>query len=84
MSFSEFDFKWSVHIIDAYTCTKSSTHTCYPHLNFLFEVNDLLLFIMAMRIANTNHASCHKYGYMHTELSIAMCNTCNTNETTPV
>ena len=54
VSFSEFNFKWSFHIIDAYTHIKSST--CYPHLNFAFQVNDF----MALRIANTkitNHAT---------------------------
>ena len=32
----------------------------YPHFHFAFQVND----VMAQRIANTNHASYYRYGYL--------------------
>ena len=44
MGFSEFGFKWSVHIIDTYTYIESST--CNPHFNFLI-ISNLKLVIYA-------------------------------------
>ena len=47
LSFSEFDFKWFVHIIDAYNLI-----TCYPYLNFLlFHIwSQWFTYIMALRM----------------------------------
>ena len=53
---SELELKWSIDVIDAYSYIKSST--CYPHLNFLLlQIQSQFMYIMALRIANTNHAN---------------------------
>ena len=48
-----------------------------PHSNSMIY----FIYITALRIANTNHASYHKYGYVHTEISIAVCIVQYYNET---
>ena len=45
---SEFNLNGPFHIINAYTYVAT-----YPHLNFAFQVSD----VIAQRIANTNHAT---------------------------
>ena len=67
LSFSGFDFKW----FDHYYIPLNQ----YPHLKFLaishLKPKICIIFIMALRMANTNHATTDSYGYMHIE-SIAM------------
>ena len=59
LSCSEFDFKWSVHAIDAYIYVKSSTLSTLQFLtvSHLKPVIYIASYIMALRIANTNHAT---------------------------
>ena len=58
MSFAEFNFKISglfilLMYITNYLATLNQVATCYPHLNFTFQVKDF----MTLRIANTSHAT---------------------------
>ena len=48
-----------------------STQISY-YFTLNFEVSNLHTYIMALRIANTNHATTDKLCYMHTEISVAM------------
>ena len=66
--FTGFDFKWSGHIIDAYTnIIAISTHKISYY--FTFEANNLHNYIMALRFAKlmlTMLPQIHTYyGYMH-------------------
>ena len=71
VEFSEFDFKWFVHIIDAY-----NPITCYPYLNFLlFHIwSQWFTYIMALRNPNANRASNYRYDYMYSYWNM-YCNT---------
>ena len=61
LSFSKFEFKWSVHVIDA----------LYPYLIFLLFPM-IYLYHGSEKCRKLSHTTINIYGYMDNEISIAM------------